>query len=242
MNTESRHSTWTRLGGARRHRLGMPSICTTLPWQGCVTLPAPTMRLWYRPRSSLARALPGGTRTGVPIEMTSTRHGADHRAAYTTHCAVPRRGGLSFCADGGNGKRERGSWSIIRLGPKTTLMSLHDRAADKQPDAHAPALRGVEGTEHRLQALRCETHAGIADGQTHAAAILFFRFDQQLSRAIVHVGHGLRSIAEQVQDDLLELDTIAGDDRETLGKFRVKDHAISLKFVRRQRNHLSRGL
>jgi hypothetical protein len=40
-------------------------------------------------------------------------------------------------------------------------MSLDDRAADKQPDAHAAALRGVEGIEQRVEAFRREADARI---------------------------------------------------------------------------------
>src|SRR5919106_3826164 len=71
-----------------------------------------------------------------------------------------------------NGKREGGAWSIIGLGPKTTLMSLDDRAADKQPDAHTTALRGVEGIEQRVPALRRGAHARIAEGQTLRLGVL----------------------------------------------------------------------
>src|SRR5688500_17277105 len=52
----------------------------------------------------------------------------------TTH--VPR----ASCCLKRNGKRERGAWSIVGLGPQPTVMSLDDRAADEQPDAHATAL------------------------------------------------------------------------------------------------------
>ena len=66
------------------------------------------------------------------------------------------------------------------------------------------------------------------------------RFDQQLPRAIVETKHCVRCIAEQVQDDLLELDPVSSDDREIFGEVRLKDYPVPLKITQRQRNHLPR--
>src|SRR5262245_59284151 len=143
----------------------------------------------------------------------------------------------------GDRKRKRGARAaVVRLGPKTALMSLDDRTAHKQPDAHAAAFRGVEGIEQRVLALWREAHAGVTNGQTYAVAVLTFGLDPQVSRSIVHVDHRVRGVTEQVQDDLLKLDTIAGDVGEVVGEFRLQNDAISLKIVRRQRNDLSRRL
>ena len=58
----------------------------------------------------------------------------------------------------------------------------------------------------------------------------------------MHADHRVGGVAEQVQDDLLELDTIAGDGREIVGELRLKNYAVSLKLTQRQRNDLSRRL
>src|ERR687892_2769001 len=78
------------------------------------------------------------------------------------HLAGDRPLALGFAADSSSGstaparasrrlkrkgEREGGAWSIVRLGPKTPVMPLDNRAADKQPDAHTAALRRVEGFE-----------------------------------------------------------------------------------------------
>src|SRR4030095_12971268 len=63
------------------------------------------------------------------------------------------RGSQRVCrrADAGvagwNGERNGGARPIVRLCPEATLMSLDDRAADEQPDAHATALGRVESIE-----------------------------------------------------------------------------------------------
>ena len=66
--------------------------------------------------------------------------------------------------------------------------------------------------------------------------------DQQLPGAILNTNHRVGSIAEQVQGDLLQLDTVSDDGREILGEFRTQNHPIPLKIAQRQRNHLSGGL
>src|SRR6185503_18133862 len=85
----------------------------------------------------------------------------------------------------GDRKHERRARAAgVGLGPQTTVMSLDDRAADEQPDAHTATLRGVEGLEYRVLALHREPDAGIANGQPCPIAVLAVGFDQQLSRSI----------------------------------------------------------
>ena len=111
--------------------------------------------------------------------------------------------------------------SIVRLCPETTMMPLDDGAADGESDTHAVALRRVEGVKQLVHALAVEARASIPHGHAHTIAVLPFGSDQQLPRAIVHANHRVRGVAEQVQDDLLELDAIAGDVREIVGELRL---------------------
>src|SRR5262249_31124794 len=113
-----------------------------------------------------------------------------------------------------NRKRKGGSGSVIRLRPQATIVPLDDRAADEQPDSHAPTLRGVESIEQRFHAVFWEADAGIAKGHTHTVAVFPFGLDQQVSRAIVDVDHGVRAVAKQIRDDLLELNAVAGNGGE----------------------------
>jgi hypothetical protein len=70
-------------------------------------------------------------------------HSNEHLCGARRRHRVP----AAFCT-AWNGERERRAGGpAVRLCPKATVMSLDDRAADKQPDAHAAALRGVEGIE-----------------------------------------------------------------------------------------------
>ena len=89
------------------------------------------------------------------------------------------------------------------------MMSLDDRAANRQPNAHTAALGCVEGIKKLFHALVIETHTGIPHDQAHKVAVFSFCSDQQVPRSVVNTNHRVGRIAEQVQDDLLELDTIA---------------------------------
>src|SRR2546430_13067094 len=89
----------------------------------------------------------------------------------------------------GNGKREGGTRSVIRFCPESTVMSLHDGAADGEPDTHAVALRRVEGVEQLVHALTLEAHAGIPHHHAHAIGAFPFGSDQQLPRPIVRSNH-----------------------------------------------------
>src|SRR5512132_945407 len=111
------------------------------------------------------------------------------------------------------------------------MMPLDDRAADRQPNTHAAALGCVEGVEYSLQIRRIDADPGILHAQTHTIVSFSPGFDQQMPRAVVHALHRVGGIAEKVQDDLLELDTIAGDGRQVISKFRPQDYPISLKIA-----------
>jgi len=109
------------------------------------------------------------------------------------------------------------------------MMTLDDRAADGKADSHAVTFRCIERVKELVHDLRVDPHAGVSNACAHAIFVLPFCSDQQLPRPIVHVNHRVRGVAEQVEDDLLELDTVAGHVREAVSEFRLKHDAISLK-------------
>src|SRR6476660_7010058 len=154
---------------------------------------------------------------------------------------MPHRGGPSRSLAHWNRKQKGGTWTVIRLCPKTAVMSLDDGAADGEADTHAVAFRRVEGVEQLGHALRVDADAGIAHAHAHTIVVLLFGSDQQLPRPIVHGGHRIRGVAEQVQDDLLELNTVPRDRGEVLGELHLKRYVISLKPAHSERSHRSRG-
>jgi hypothetical protein len=67
-------------------------------------------------------------------------------------------------------------------------------------------------------------------GQSHTTFISVGS-DHQLPRTILDSAHRVRSIPDEVQDDLLELHPIAGHKREVAGKFGAHNHTVSLNFI-----------
>src|SRR6185436_15361829 len=142
---------------------------------------------------------------------------------------MPHRGVPSRSSAHWNRKQKGGPWTVVRLRPKTAVMFLDDGAADGEANTHAVAFRRVEGVEQLGHVLRVDTDAGIAHAHAHTIALLVLGSDQQLPRPIVHGGHRIRGVADQVQDDLLELNTIPGYCWKVLGQLQLKQYAISLK-------------
>src|SRR5882672_5325738 len=120
----------------------------------------------------------------------------------------------------GNRKGKRGAGPVIRFAPQTTTMLFDDRTADGESDAHSTALGGVEGLKELVHDVGLEANADILHRQAHPIAFVTFGSDEELPRTIIHVGHRVRSIAEQVQNDLLKLDTIGSHERKILGELR----------------------
>jgi len=111
------------------------------------------------------------------------------------------------------------------------MMTLNNGSTDGEPDSHAIILSGVERFEESARSLRVEPGSCILHCQTHAIVFLSFGFDQQLPRTIFDGAHRVRCIPNQIQDHLLQLDSITCDKREVFGKFRSQNHPVSLKIA-----------
>src|SRR5690349_4015174 len=122
------------------------------------------------------------------------------------------------------------------------MMSLDYGAANRQPDSHSILFRCIESFKEFVRGFRSEADSDIFDGNAHPIPLIPFGSDEQISRAIFDGGHRVRSISYQVEDDLLELNTIARDWREIVRQLRPQNHLTPLEIAQRQGNHLSRGL
>src|SRR5215467_9782071 len=112
-----------------------------------------------------------------------------------------RRAWNAFWATG-NGKREGGTGTVIRLRPETSTMSLDDGATDREPDTHAVGFRCVEGVEQLAHVLGGDAHAGIPHAHAHTIAVLPLGSDQQLPRAVVHVNHSVGGVDRKHTSEL----------------------------------------
>ena len=93
------------------------------------------------------------------------------------------------------------------------MMTLDNGATDGQSNSHPVAFRCVERFEELVRGSRVETHPRILHDHSDTIAFVSFGFDQQLSPTIVDSAHRVRGVPEKVQDDLLKLYPIAGDNR-----------------------------
>src|SRR5712691_8774874 len=182
------------------------------------------------------------SKSGSDSRTDSSSSTIDTSERLPVMSASPRCRPWNALGTDGNGKGEGGTGTVVSLRPQTSMMSLDDGATDGEPDTHPVGFRCVEGVKQLLHALGVDAHAGIPHAHAHTIAVLAFGSDQQLPRAIVHVSHRVGGVAEQVHDDLLELDPIAGDGREILGELRLKNDAVSLQVTQRQRYDLPRDL
>ena len=64
-------------------------------------------------------------------------------------------------------------------------MSLDNRAADRQPDAHAAALGGVERIKKLIYGLPVESRAGVTNRQAEIVDAFSPGLDEHLPRAVV---------------------------------------------------------
>jgi hypothetical protein len=87
-------------------------------------------------------------------------------------------------------------------------MPLYYGSADGKPDPHAVTLRRIEGFEQFSLNFGVYAHSRIFDAQAHAAAIVAVCLDQQFPGTIVYDTHGIRAVPQQIQNDLLNLNSI----------------------------------
>lgn len=90
-------------------------------------------------------------------------------------------------------------------------MTLDDRAADGEADAHSLALCREERVKQALRIFSIEAYADIPYGYAQRVASAPLDADQHVSRTIVDGAHRIRGVVDEIQDDLLKLDAIAND-------------------------------
>src|SRR3954471_8268927 len=110
---------------------------------------------------------------------------------------------------GGSTKYEleyRAPW-YVRRDAQRALMGLDDRTADREAHSHAAGFRGVERVEDPLHVFGANPAPRVGDCNEYAAVALELGADGEHA-GVVHGGHGLHGIRDQVEEHLLELDAI----------------------------------
>src|SRR6187397_1774835 len=104
------------------------------------------------------------------------------------------------------------------------MMTLDNGSAYGQADPHSIALGREERIEQLVHVSIIEACSGSLHTQAHPVLRMRFGFDYQLPWTIFDRAHRLESVAQQVQDNLLQLDTIAAHGWQILGKLRSQNH------------------
>src|SRR6476619_4806673 len=116
-------------------------------------------------------------------------------------------------------------------------MGIDDRAADRQPHPYSAGFRGVESFEDAVEMFRINTRPRIAHCYEDAICLGLFGADRQLAWPLLNRSHCFDRIHDQVQDDLLQLNTIPFDRKGPLRKLGIYRYAIVGDSASRQPNH-----
>ena len=101
--------------------------------------------------------------------------------------------------------------------------SALDRASPKslrrpRPHPHAALLRGVEGVKNPLEMFRVNARPRVAHCHVDAICLVLLGADHQLPRPRLNRARCIDRIQDQVQDDLLQLNTIPLDGKQSVRK------------------------
>src|SRR6516162_9897114 len=142
---------------------------------------------------------------------------------------------LSFAA--GQGELKHSAARLFRLCPQPAPVGVDDRPADRQPHSSSAGFSRVEGLENALAMSRIKARPGIAHGHENAGVILLGA-DQQLSWLRLNRAHCLNRVQSQVQDDLLQLNAVAMNGKQSVSKPGLDRYTVSGDCVSRQHDHL----
>src|SRR5215813_2535008 len=106
---------------------------------------------------------------------------------------------------------------LVRLRPQLAPMSMDDGAAYRQPHACSTGLRGVEGVEDLIEMRRINSGPGIAHGHEDACPVLLGA-DHQVPCPRLYRAHCFSSIQNEVQQDLLQLNAISLNGKQSVRK------------------------
>src|SRR5262249_45792452 len=111
-----------------------------------------------------------------------------------------------------------GAARFVRICPQPPPMRSDDGTADRQPHPGSVALRSVESVENEIEIFRSPPRPGIGPSLQVSFCLVLFRADQQLSWPRLNRAHCFDRVQYQVQDDLLQLNTITPNGSQALRK------------------------
>ena len=125
------------------------------------------------------------------------------------------------------------AFGVARIRP---WCAFDDRSADREPHTHALGLGGVERVEQTFKTLRVQSRARILHGDEHGARGLLSSADQQLPRPLGDTAHRLDGVEDQIENYLLQLDSISLNERQALRELRLHRDIVFHHFATGQGN------
>src|SRR5438552_5760414 len=142
-------------------------------------------------KSAVARRKPSDLRTST---------------SSSTTCTTSLATGNLFLFYSAQREPKRGATARWRLCPDMTTVGLDDSATNGQADTHSVLLGGDERLEELGRNLWRQSRAGIDDANLHHTIVPHLGCDTQFpTRRTVH---GLHGVSHQVQQYLLNLDSV----------------------------------
>ena len=121
----------------------------------------------------------------------------------------------------------------VRIGPQPPPVGIDVRPADRRPHSYSAGFRRVEGLEDALEMLRIDTRASVAHCYGEASCLGLLRADRRFSWPFLNRPHCFDRIQNQVQDDLLQMNTISLDGKRLLRKVEYIPRFILREFPKR---------
>src|SRR5580704_12505052 len=123
--------------------------------------------------------------------------------------------------------------------PQPTAMRFDDRTADRQPHSQTLGLCRVERIKEAFETRRSQAWPRILHRNQHAIRFGRSGGDEQLSLPFRDRAHGLDRVDDEIEDDLLQLNAIPFDGRQTLPECRLHRRAIFGHFPTSEFDHLA---
>src|ERR1700730_4031228 len=105
--------------------------------------------------------------------------------------------------------------------PQSSAMGIDDGAAYRKANSHSAGLCGVEGPKNPLAILHGDARSRVAHPDEQALRWAAFVAHHQRPRSISDTGHGLDRVEDEIQHDLLQLNSVSANRRQALRELRL---------------------
>ena len=138
---------------------------------------------------------------------------------------------------GGQGELKSCAARGVVGSPQASAVRLNDGLADAKPHAGPVNLGGKKCIEYPFRLLRRKPNAGISDGYKKLLVLRQLRLDGKVTRS-VYILHGIDTVDDQVDADLLQLHAISDDLRKIGGQLRPDGYVVAHCLAAKQGNRL----